>query len=47
MPGPALAGYWLITPHPGMVEVMRLGYTETDRLCSCEFPELELDLTEL
>ena len=42
-----VAEYWIITPHPFMVEVMRLGYTETDRLCSCEFPELELDLTEL
>lgn len=51
-----VAEYWLITPHPFMVEVMRLGngmfatagsYTETGRLCSCEFPELELDLSEL
>lgn len=51
-----VAEYWIITPHPFMVEVMRLGngtfatvgsYTETGRLRSPEFPGLELDLNEL
>lgn len=51
-----VAEYWLITPHPFMVEVMRLdngmfatagSYTEAGRLGSPEFPDLELDLSEL
>jgi Uma2 family endonuclease len=48
--------YWVITPHPFMIEVLRLerglfsttgSYTELGILKSPGFPELELDLAEL
>lgn len=48
--------YWLVTPHPFMVEVLRnvdglytiIGiYTEKDVLSSPAFPELQLDLGEI
>lgn len=51
-----VAEYWLLTPHPFIVEVMRLdtgvfstagSYTETGKLRSPGFPDLELDLSQL
>ena len=46
--------YWLVQPHPALIEVLRLTdgdyriagtYTDTERLRSPTFPELALDLT--